>query len=253
MFRARRLVAGMVLPRFILLLSLQACILLLLASAQLLHGMGSPTPHSAKCFLYSMALLTQGCMCQSRNERSYYIPCKQGIYLCWGFRWDRAMLKGSCQHNRTEWNCVVSIPRGWELVCSEQLKQLRNHAVSAFQKKALCTQSQQRGSPWRWYGPSQFCHCLGTSCCTGSLSVPARLSLGWSLFKASEAPEDWKAGKQGSGVTLWPLAYKSGTSYSTEVSSSESQCVAAKFPWHPWVTCDLQAIQTVWRVTFFLA
>ena len=40
---------------------------------------GSPAPHSGKCVLYSMALFTQGCRCQSRNERSYCIPCIQGI------------------------------------------------------------------------------------------------------------------------------------------------------------------------------
>lgn len=59
----------------------------------------------SECFLCPMAWLTQGCRWQNRNESIY---CTKD--QCWGFCGDRGMPKASWQHNRTEWNCVVSTP-----------------------------------------------------------------------------------------------------------------------------------------------
>ena len=118
---------------------------------------------------------------------------------CWGFCGDRAMLKGSCQHKRTEWNYVVSSPLEWGFICSEQLKQLANHAVSAFPKKALCPGPVERQPLKVILAKPSSAIARGLPVVKGSLSVLAWLSLGWSLF-ASEAPEDWRAGKQESEV-----------------------------------------------------
>lgn len=118
---------------------------------------------------------------------------------CWGFCGDRATLKGSCQHNRTEWNCVVSIPLEWGFICSEQLKQLANHAVSAFLKKALCPQNQWSGSPWRWYWPNQVLPSPGDFLLWKE-AFQCWLGWVWGEVSASEAPEDWGARKQESGV-----------------------------------------------------
>lgn len=116
---------------------------------------------------------------QERKLLLYNIPARDP---CWGFCGNKGMLKASWQHNRTEWNCVVSTPQCGELVCSEHLEQLGNHVASTFHvKKALCTQRQWTSSPEGDPTQAKLCPSLGTSCCTWSLWV-----LGWKRINKVE-------------------------------------------------------------------
>ena len=197
MFKAHRLAARMVLPRFTLLSSPQACIQLSLASAQLLHGWGPQHHTLGNAFSTPWCCSPRAAGAKAGMKGLIVYHAYKGSVL--RFSWGRAMLKGSCQHKRTEWNYVVSSPLEWGFICSEQLKQLANHAVSAFPKKALCPEPVERQPLKVILAKPSSAIAGGLPVVKGRLSVLAWLSLGWSLF-AAEAPEDWGAGKQESGV-----------------------------------------------------
>lgn len=124
---------------------------------------GSPAPHSGKCFLYSMVLFTQGCRCQSRNERSYCIPCIQGIRVEVFVGQGNAERQLPTQEDRVKL-CSFESPRmGIHLFRTAEAAS--KPCSVRIPEESSVPRASGAAALEGDTGQTKFCHRRGTSCC----------------------------------------------------------------------------------------